>query len=532
MLVFAYDGSLNGDWVAHYAVRFAANTAARTLRLVHVHGRRSPSRTWTSASRASPTSARCSASRSRPSSSARRGARRRRAAARARSRSGATLIAGTRARPAEPRLPRRHRLGAPARGRSLLGHRDARRAPGRARATRAACSCRSRARPREAAHALPLLRLLGADLQRLHLLLVREVSRLRFRFLSHEGAERLLAEGRALVAPIEDELRAGLAPHRFELDSSVVVSDDAPREILLLRGQAPLAPDLPRRLPANAARAPGLRRSHRAGPARRALGRGRLPERGLTQRQIHNLEIDEVWSLLRSRPEGLRPDEVAQRLAEIGPNTLDLAAALGLAAHARQAVRQPVQPAARRVGRALLRGRPHAAGRGHGRARLGAPRRGGPERALHVRAGDPRRARDAGAAQHAAPAHHRATRRRRAGGADRGARAGRRAAALRGRSRAGRRAPGREPRSAREQRPADRRVAAREPQRGAASRRAAWSTRRTSSSPAARSCAARAPPSSTPPGGAPSSARSPRSASRCAGRRRRSSARCRAWCAS
>jgi sodium/potassium-transporting ATPase subunit alpha len=42
----------------------------------------------------------------------------------------------------------------------------------------------------------------------------------------------------------------------------------------------------------------------------------------LTQRQIHNLEIDEVWSLLRSRSEGLRPEEVAQRLSEIGPNTL------------------------------------------------------------------------------------------------------------------------------------------------------------------------------------------------------------------
>ena len=42
----------------------------------------------------------------------------------------------------------------------------------------------------------------------------------------------------------------------------------------------------------------------------------------MTQRQIHNLEIAEVWSLLRSRAEGLRPDEVAQRLAEIGTNTL------------------------------------------------------------------------------------------------------------------------------------------------------------------------------------------------------------------
>jgi hypothetical protein len=36
VLVFAYDGSLNGDWVAHYAVRFAANTSARKLRLVHI----------------------------------------------------------------------------------------------------------------------------------------------------------------------------------------------------------------------------------------------------------------------------------------------------------------------------------------------------------------------------------------------------------------------------------------------------------------------------------------------------------------
>ncbi len=42
----------------------------------------------------------------------------------------------------------------------------------------------------------------------------------------------------------------------------------------------------------------------------------------MTQRQIHNLEIDEVWPLLRTRTEGLRPDEVAERLADIGPNTL------------------------------------------------------------------------------------------------------------------------------------------------------------------------------------------------------------------
>ena len=42
----------------------------------------------------------------------------------------------------------------------------------------------------------------------------------------------------------------------------------------------------------------------------------------MTQRQIHNLELGEIWSLLRSRAEGLRPDEVAERLADIGPNAL------------------------------------------------------------------------------------------------------------------------------------------------------------------------------------------------------------------
>ncbi|MBI4957007.1 MAG: cation-transporting P-type ATPase [Myxococcales bacterium] len=42
----------------------------------------------------------------------------------------------------------------------------------------------------------------------------------------------------------------------------------------------------------------------------------------MTQRQIHNLAVAEVWSLLRSRPEGLRPEEAARRLLEIGPNTL------------------------------------------------------------------------------------------------------------------------------------------------------------------------------------------------------------------
>jgi sodium/potassium-transporting ATPase subunit alpha len=42
----------------------------------------------------------------------------------------------------------------------------------------------------------------------------------------------------------------------------------------------------------------------------------------VTQRQIHDLDVDEALSLLGSRPAGLTADEARERLAEIGPNTL------------------------------------------------------------------------------------------------------------------------------------------------------------------------------------------------------------------
>jgi nucleotide-binding universal stress UspA family protein len=36
MIYFAYDGSLNGDWVSRYAIRFASHTEERKLILVHI----------------------------------------------------------------------------------------------------------------------------------------------------------------------------------------------------------------------------------------------------------------------------------------------------------------------------------------------------------------------------------------------------------------------------------------------------------------------------------------------------------------
>ncbi len=234
MLVFAYDGSLNGDWVAHYAVRFAANTSARELRLVHIEDDASELGLGERVARIAD-ECKVLGVVLETELVPRRGVdvverllevvpRR------------ATLIAGLRARPrnraffagtVSARLLAAGRFSVIA---MRVVHPGVLGQPGSVLLPIAA-------RPQQAALALPFLRLLGEDLQRLHLLFVREVEGLRLNLMSHEREQRLLAEGRVRVAPIEGELRAGLAPLRFELDSSVVVSDDAVKEILVCAGK-------------------------------------------------------------------------------------------------------------------------------------------------------------------------------------------------------------------------------------------------------------------------------------------------------
>ncbi len=230
MLVFAYDGSLNGDWVAHYAVRFAANTSSRKLRLIHIADA-SPESSLEERIAYIAAESKLLGVLLETEIAPRRGAN---VAERLIEivPERATLIAGTRAR------PRNHAFLAGTVSARLLEagrfsiivmrvvHPGVLGQPG-------SVLLPITGRNHQTALALPFLRLLGEDLQRLHLLFVREVSGPRFRLMSQPVTEKLLAEGRALVAPIEDELRAGFAPHRFVLDSSVVVSDDAPKEILL-----------------------------------------------------------------------------------------------------------------------------------------------------------------------------------------------------------------------------------------------------------------------------------------------------------
>jgi len=230
VLVFAYDGSLNGDWVAHYAVRFAANTSARELRLVHLSEDRPASHLQERIARITD-ECRAIGVALQTEHVAGGGAD---VAARLLGLvpKGATLIAGTRSRPRGSALL----AGTvPARlfdaGRfSVIAirvvHPGVLGQPGRVLLPLTG-------RPRAAENALPLLRLLGPDLHHLHVLRVRDLPRLGFPMRSDERDERLLAEGRRSVAAIEEALRTSLAPHRFDLDSSVVVSDDTAKEILL-----------------------------------------------------------------------------------------------------------------------------------------------------------------------------------------------------------------------------------------------------------------------------------------------------------
>ena len=236
MIVFAYDGSLNDDWVAHYAVRFAAHTPERRLRLLHVHQGAPAAGIEPRLARIAEECAHQGVTLATELHAAGAMGVAERLLELVPADSRTTLVAGTRARPRNLAFLAgtvSARLFAAARFRvlairvvqpGLLGQ------PGRVLLPLPAPA-------QSAAHALPLLGLLGPDLRQLHLLLVHEVSRTRFRFMSARTARRLLAEERASASRLEEELRAGLAPHRFELDASAVVSDDLPKEILVFAGK-------------------------------------------------------------------------------------------------------------------------------------------------------------------------------------------------------------------------------------------------------------------------------------------------------
>ena len=238
VLFFAYDGSLGGSWVAHYAVRFAATTAARRLHLVHVHEAGGPHaqvldrmarigaecallgvalETELIASPLPAGSAQAVEVASRildvvpPGAMVLAGARAKaRAGALLAGTVSARLLAARQVSVVAIRVVHPGALGQP--GRVLLPVVD---------------------RAGFVAGALPVLRMLAPDLEHLHLALIHQVSSVRARFQSTAAAQELVGDGRRRLLELEAEVRAGLAPHQPLVDSSVALAPDSAREIVL-----------------------------------------------------------------------------------------------------------------------------------------------------------------------------------------------------------------------------------------------------------------------------------------------------------
>jgi nucleotide-binding universal stress UspA family protein len=235
MVLFAYDGSLNGDWVAHYALGFAAHSPERRLHLVHV---REPDSGSDIAGRVQRIATEAEvlgvALESEIVECGAESVVERLLAAVSRGSYG-MLVCGTRARPRNLAY-----LAGTVSARLL---RDAKTPVAAIRVAQPGLLGQPRrlllplaGHPRGVAHVLPLLRSFGSSIEHLHVLVVRELGHARFRLLGAAGAARELARGREFAARVERELSDALGAG-LNLDTSVVVSDDAPREILVHAGK-------------------------------------------------------------------------------------------------------------------------------------------------------------------------------------------------------------------------------------------------------------------------------------------------------
>jgi nucleotide-binding universal stress UspA family protein len=80
---------------------------------------------------------------------------------------------------------------------------------------------------------LPFLRLFSPQLSHLHIVLVARIGSQRFRHLSHEHGEHLRAAGQAYCERVEREIVEQLGLGGRVMDAEVIVSDQIHREILI-----------------------------------------------------------------------------------------------------------------------------------------------------------------------------------------------------------------------------------------------------------------------------------------------------------
>ncbi len=237
MLHFAYDGSIHGDWVARYAMRMATRLPEPRLRVLHVHdGQLSESVLEEGLARIQ---SEC-ASLSVPCEIVVQPARGAVAATLlglVPQRPDHHLVCGTRAR----HKGRGFLAGTVSQqllregGCQVLSLRVIQ--PGLLGVPRSFLVPVS-GRPEGIQVGLPFLRLLVPESAHLEVLLVRKMSRQRFRGMSHAEAARLIERGQAYVLGIERSLSAGLHLPLGRLDATVVLSDDLPKEIVIQANKA------------------------------------------------------------------------------------------------------------------------------------------------------------------------------------------------------------------------------------------------------------------------------------------------------
>lgn len=87
--------------------------------------------------------------------------------------------------------------------------------------------------PRKFQSALPFFRLLVPDLQVVYLLRVMDVSTITYRRLSADRAQDLRAAGRSYLQDVAADIKREFSSPSFSLDMRVVVSDDWAKEIII-----------------------------------------------------------------------------------------------------------------------------------------------------------------------------------------------------------------------------------------------------------------------------------------------------------
>jgi nucleotide-binding universal stress UspA family protein len=232
MLHFAYDGSINGDWVSHYAIRLASHCADRTLRLIHI--REASTSAGDLETKLHRIGRECQ--RAEVALDARIETLRRNVLDSLDSLvppgPESYVVCGTRGR------PRKRAMLSGTISEQLL--RDGRRnvlaihvvQPGLLGLPRSLLLPVS-GHPRGFRSGIPFLKLFAPDVTRIHILFVAQVARWRFRVLSQQAAERLTRRGHAYIARVEREIDEQLQLGRSVTDVNVAVSDDVPKEIIV-----------------------------------------------------------------------------------------------------------------------------------------------------------------------------------------------------------------------------------------------------------------------------------------------------------